>query len=517
MLNSVDESTLVDITYCVTDDDSTERALRDMPDRKFEERTVLLDEELGGYGDNDIRSNNDKSSDNAKRRKFVTIGVAVVVTMTLIILLSTLVPGRNNTNPMSGAIESEFQKAIDTNANTNKSTATEIIDTTNFTTIVNETVILPNETLTENIEDIDPSIMFVIATASPTTDSNISDYEKETFASDWWQEEEAEQEMSEEKENHDRDQVHNMSGAIIVDMDTIDSGYKNTHVGGHPVPSTSSPTLDPTKKSTVVQQETGTIVVDIDTITSSYEAVTDEGGQTRDTSQPTSAKPSQSPTDRPTTPLKRNPTNNPTKKQKEKEEEEESINSGLSTFERPSTSGSGSDTRNKPNKEKPISSNEMFTNFRPEKSITQSPTIAPTKEATKKPTKKPTTKAPSDSTSTPTSTPTTPYVPSPVFQTFNPTTWLPTNTYRPTDFYPWEHGIYKLEAARVETPTVTPVPTTPYPTKRLWPTHSPTTWMPTTTYAPTVLYPWSNNNQQWKNNGNQQGNNGNQQNGNGGN
>ena len=40
-------------TFHLLDD----RALWDMPDRNFEERTVLLDEELGGYVDNDIRSN----------------------------------------------------------------------------------------------------------------------------------------------------------------------------------------------------------------------------------------------------------------------------------------------------------------------------------------------------------------------------------------------------------------------------------------------------------------------------
>ena len=43
-------------TFHLLDD----RALWDMPDRNFEERTVLLDEELGGYVDNDIRSNNDE-------------------------------------------------------------------------------------------------------------------------------------------------------------------------------------------------------------------------------------------------------------------------------------------------------------------------------------------------------------------------------------------------------------------------------------------------------------------------
>ena len=53
MEEEMEKNTLVDITYCVTDDD---RALWDI----FEERTVLLDEELGGYGDNDIRSNNDE-------------------------------------------------------------------------------------------------------------------------------------------------------------------------------------------------------------------------------------------------------------------------------------------------------------------------------------------------------------------------------------------------------------------------------------------------------------------------
>ena len=52
MEEEMEKNTLVDITYCVTDDD---RALWDI----FEERTVLLGEELGGYGDNDIRSNND--------------------------------------------------------------------------------------------------------------------------------------------------------------------------------------------------------------------------------------------------------------------------------------------------------------------------------------------------------------------------------------------------------------------------------------------------------------------------
>ncbi|OEU14963.1 hypothetical protein FRACYDRAFT_241522 [Fragilariopsis cylindrus CCMP1102] len=53
MEEEMEKNTLVDITYCVTDDD---RALWDI----FEERTVLLGEELGGYGDNDIRSNNDE-------------------------------------------------------------------------------------------------------------------------------------------------------------------------------------------------------------------------------------------------------------------------------------------------------------------------------------------------------------------------------------------------------------------------------------------------------------------------
>ncbi|OEU11172.1 hypothetical protein FRACYDRAFT_246284 [Fragilariopsis cylindrus CCMP1102] len=54
-------------------------------------------------------------------------------------------------------------------------------------------------------------------------------------------------------------------------------------------------------------------------------------------------------------------------------------------------------------------------------------------EATSRPATTPSsTKTPTDSTGTPTSAPTTSYVPSPVFQTFNPTTWLPTNTYRPS-------------------------------------------------------------------------------------
>jgi len=629
MLNSVDESTLVDITHCVRDDD---QASRDMYDRRDEEQAILLEEQLVGYGENDIRSNNVKPIDSTKRRKLILIGTAIFVSVTLVVLLSVFVPGNN----ISGTNESEIQKSTNTATFIAANTMTSYNDS--FTSI-NETDILPNKTLTGNLEDIDS--MFTIATASPDnssspiTDSNSSDYEdsitsswwqdkeeeeqeipdvpknsayEDSFTSNWWQsKEEEEQELPDIPKNNDRDQQLDTDGVIIVDIDTIASqNYEKPHVGDHPVSTSTKPsnkpTIDPIKRPTVVQQDNGVIIVDIDTITSSYEAVTDEAKKTRSSQpsrkpslKPTSNPPSRSPTDRPTRPLIRNPTKNPTKIPHEDESnnginitsferpgtpgsesyqnnepnekgsisihsstferpeasgsgpnltkipnevesnndvnivsverpdtpgsesypisepnEEESINIHLSTFERPDISGPGS-FPDRPNEEKSSHANSVDFG-RPESSFSfsQIPTFTPSKEPKKVPTKEPTkipsrapskkptkrpTITPTERSATPTSdattfnptNPTSTYptpIPLPTFPTISPTTWLPTATHPPTNYYPWEHGIF--EEGKVQTPTVTPVPTTLYPTVKPWPTVSPTTWLPTNTFSPTV-------------------------------
>jgi len=638
MLNSVDESTLVDITHCVRDDD---QASRDMYDRRDEEQAILLEEQLVGYDENDIRSSNVKPIDSTKRRKLILIGAVIFVSVILVVLLSVFIPG--NKNKISGTNESEIQKSTNTDTSIVMNTMASNKDS--FTS-VNKTAILPNKTLTGNLEDIDS--MFTIATASPDnssspiTDSNSSDYEDsitsswwqdkeeeeqeipdipknsaygDTFTSNWWQsKEEEEQEIPDVPKNDDRDQQLDIDGVIIVDIDTIASqNYENPHVGGHPVSTSSKPsnkpTIDSIKRPTVVQQDNGVIIVDIDTITSSYEAVIDEAKQTR-TSQPsrkpslnpTSNPPSRSPTNRPTSPLIRNPTKNPTKIPNEVESnnginitsferpdslvselyqnnepnEEGSISIHSSTFERPETSGSGSNLTKIPNEvksnddvnivsfvrpdtsgsesypisepneeesinihsstferpdisgpgsfpDRPTEEDSSHTNSvdfgRPSFSFSQIPTSAPSKEPKKIPTKVPTkvpSRAPSkEPTERPTNTPTNraaptsdattfnptiptspyPTYPTPIplrtFPTISPTTWLPTATLPPTDYYPWEHDVF--EEGKVQTPTVTPVPTTLYPTVRRWPTVSPTTWLPTNTFSPTIFYSWEHN------------------------
>ena len=489
MTNSFDEDSLVDITHCVSNDDRG--VSKDLYNRRDEEQATLLEEELVSYGDNDIRSESgDMSKGISTRRKFILAGVMVAISvMILIVLLSVLIPKSSN------ATLSEIQQSVNTPI-ADEINGTFIITNTSLTSAANGTSPL-NETETKNFEGI-------IDLSSPTINTNNSEWweededeEEESSNNAWWQEKKEEQEQEQEqeqetdkKENYDHDQLLNdIGGTMIVDIDTIASTYENANIGSQIVPITSASDV----------KDTGVIIVDIDTITSSYEAVNDALISNEPSPNSTSTQ-NESPSQHATT-----NTTHPD----EINDADESYNIDVDV-----------DT-NSPTRE-------------PTKIPMETPTTIPTNISTKTPSKQPIDQSPK--TPSPTQRPSKKSLEQPantdtnsdattaisysdpgyhLFPTFSPTTWLPTATHPPTDFYPWEHGI-AFEAPTV--PTVSPVPSTsPRPTMQPWPTFgptttmapwptfgptttiapwptfSPTTWLPTTTYTPTILLPWMKN------------------------